>query len=317
MKICFFTEGRYSGKIPRDNPSRTDQAWICALNADHYYLYDLPKENYDLGIFIIPKKCEDGNFDLTIWKETHFAKLKERLKLVAFMQEGHHIGWQDLRIQTQIEYIDFLNNCNILYCHNEYDKKYYLGLFLGKDVRVLPSLIIEDAIPKDHLSKPFDRSGIMINGNWTSWYSAQDSYFIAQEFNCDIYAPSMGRKQEDEDYIDSIKYLNYRNWSDWMVELSRRKYAVNLMRTIAANTFSLNCAALGIPCLGWNTADCQKICFPELSANMGDLQEIRRLAKHLYTNKLFYDHVSAYAIKSWNDNYSEEKFLEKFYEEFE
>jgi hypothetical protein len=32
MKIAFFTEGGYQGKIFRDNPNmRTDLAWICAL----------------------------------------------------------------------------------------------------------------------------------------------------------------------------------------------------------------------------------------------------------------------------------------------
>ena len=37
MKIAFFTEGGYSGKVPRNHPNmRTDVAWICALDATHY-----------------------------------------------------------------------------------------------------------------------------------------------------------------------------------------------------------------------------------------------------------------------------------------
>ena len=36
MKIAFFTEGQYSGYIPREHPNmRTDVAWICALGAQH------------------------------------------------------------------------------------------------------------------------------------------------------------------------------------------------------------------------------------------------------------------------------------------
>ena len=39
MNIAFFTEGGYEGKVPRNNPNmRTDMAWLCALEADHYPL---------------------------------------------------------------------------------------------------------------------------------------------------------------------------------------------------------------------------------------------------------------------------------------
>ena len=33
MKIAFFTEGNYTGKVSRDIDMRTDQAWVCALEA--------------------------------------------------------------------------------------------------------------------------------------------------------------------------------------------------------------------------------------------------------------------------------------------
>jgi len=37
MNIAFFSEAGYIGKVPRDNPNmRTDQAWVCALDAIHY-----------------------------------------------------------------------------------------------------------------------------------------------------------------------------------------------------------------------------------------------------------------------------------------
>ena len=41
MKIAFFTEMGFQGKIPRNHPNmRTEFAWIVALNADHYNLKD-------------------------------------------------------------------------------------------------------------------------------------------------------------------------------------------------------------------------------------------------------------------------------------
>ena len=34
MKIEFFSEAGYQGKVSIDNPNiRTDMAWVCALNA--------------------------------------------------------------------------------------------------------------------------------------------------------------------------------------------------------------------------------------------------------------------------------------------
>ena len=58
MKIAFFTEGNWSGKVPRNNPNmRTEMAWMCALEADHYNIHGGSIQGeYDLGICIIPKK---------------------------------------------------------------------------------------------------------------------------------------------------------------------------------------------------------------------------------------------------------------------
>ena len=37
MKIAFFTEGGWQGKVPRNHPNmRTEMAWMCALDATHY-----------------------------------------------------------------------------------------------------------------------------------------------------------------------------------------------------------------------------------------------------------------------------------------
>ena len=57
MKVAFFTEGGYQGKIPRNELNmRTDLAWICSLEADHWGINQPPNQQYDLGIVIIPKK---------------------------------------------------------------------------------------------------------------------------------------------------------------------------------------------------------------------------------------------------------------------
>ena len=152
----------------------------------------------------------------------------------------------------------------------------------------------------------------MIGGNWCSWYSGQDSYVIAQEFKERIYAPSMGRKQKNEESIFDLYHIDYELWSKWMESLNGCKYAVHLMRTWAAGTFSLNCAYLGIPCIGYNQLDTQRICFPELSVELGDLRTARQKAKHLKENQEFYRYCSEYAKKAYWDNFREEVFINKF-----
>ena len=52
MKVAFFTEMGFTGKVPRDNPNmRTEFAWMCALEADHYNINsDSINSYYDIGV---------------------------------------------------------------------------------------------------------------------------------------------------------------------------------------------------------------------------------------------------------------------------
>ena len=57
MKVAFFTEMGFNGKIDRKHPNmRTEFAWMCSLEADQYNINDAPQQYYQLGIVIIPKK---------------------------------------------------------------------------------------------------------------------------------------------------------------------------------------------------------------------------------------------------------------------
>ena len=86
MKIAFFTEATFKGKINRNfNNMRTEYAWYVALNSDHYNLNKQPNQHYDLGIVIIPK--QNPSFDL--------SKIKQYCDKVAVMQEGPNLYWQD------------------------------------------------------------------------------------------------------------------------------------------------------------------------------------------------------------------------------
>ena len=61
-RVAWFTEGGWSGKIPRDfKGMRNDSAWMCVLDATHYPINSIHNitEKYDLGIVTIPKKNID------------------------------------------------------------------------------------------------------------------------------------------------------------------------------------------------------------------------------------------------------------------
>ena len=70
--------------------------------------------------------------------------------------------------------------------------------------------------------------------------------------------------------------------------LSTFKYAVHLMPTVAAGTFSLNCAYFGIPCIGNIKVDTQRFCHPDLSVAVDDVSKARTLAHRLQNDSDFY-----------------------------
>jgi len=102
------------------------------------------------------------------------------------------------------------------------------------------------------------------------------------------------------------------DWTYWVAELSKRTYGVHLMRTHAAGTFALNCAYLGIPCIGYEGLDTQEICHPLTTVKVGDLERAKELAHKLKTVPNFYKLCSDTAIKRYNNEYTEEKWLTRF-----
>jgi len=298
MEVAFFTEMSFRGKVPRTHDNmRTEFAWMVALNADHYNINSAHQISYetkiDLGIVIIPKKNPNFNLD----------SIKSVCDKVAVMQEGPHWYFQDYTLDKQIEYFNTLTSADIIFVHNKLDKEYYEGLTKHADVRVMPSLMIEDAIGE---VKDLQREGVIIGGNFVSWYGGFDSYVIASEEFDEVYAPSMGRKIDGEEQM--VKLLPYMSWKEWIHKLNEFKIGVHLMRTHAAGTFALNCAYLGIPCIGYKGLDTQEICHPDLTVKVGDLQHARELIKELNNNTEFYKVCSQQAKTLYSKHYSELNF---------
>lgn len=294
MEVAFFTEMGFNGKVPRThNNMRTEFAWMVALNADHYNINQTPNKKYDLGITIIPKN--NPQFDL--------KKLKQYCGKVAVMQEGPHWYFQDYSLEKQINYFNTLTFADIIFVHNNSDKKYYSGLTEHKDIRVMKSLMIEDAVGE---LKEVERKGVIIGGNFVSWYGGFDSYIVASSQYDKVFAPSMGRKQEGEEQMLSL--LPYMSWKEWIHKLNEFKIGVHLMRTHAAGTFALNCAFLGIPCIGYRGLDTQEICHPDLTVDIGDLTQAKKLLERLKNDEEFYLKACYTAQNNHLEYYHENKF---------
>ena len=297
MKVAFFSETGNNQKYPRDFPnSRTEVAWCLALDAPMCALDVHPGEQFDLGIVIIPKTNPNVSLDF----------IRKSCDKVSVMQEGPHWYFQDYEIDKQFHYYNTLMEADWVYCHNKSDVNYYVGLGC-KDVRVMRSLMI----PEGLIQRSEWGDATIIGGNFVSWYGGFDSYIVAREIGDPITAPSMGRKQEQEDAIEDIQYLPYMNWREWINCLSQYNIGIHLMRTHAAGTFAMNCAFHGIPCIGYKGLDTQDTCHPLTTVKVGDLDHAVEIADMLNRNK-FYNMCSKTSREMFERFYTEETWLENW-----
>lgn len=307
MKIAFVSELPFVGQVPRNHSNmRTEFAWMCALQAHHFPIFQESITGFwDLLIIILPKKNIDKLTHIDLYK-----KYKTYANKVAIMQEGPHWYFQDYKLNEQIWFYNCLTSADILYVHNKLDEPYYKGLTNHKDIRVMQSLMIEEAINKQSITPINNRSGVIIGGNFVNWYGGFDSYILASEISNEVYCPSMGRKQSGEEEL--VRHLPYLNWTDWITNLSKFKYAIHLMRTHAAGTFALNCSYLGIPCIGYKGLDTQETLHPNLTIEVGNLVKGKELIKRLKEDENFYMEQSNITLEKYKNSYDEQSFLKKF-----
>jgi len=320
MKIAFFTENPFYGTPNKGHKNmRTDMAWLVGLDAVNVPIHhlsdqfceeqDLKENSFDIGIVIIPKTHVSK-----IWKRLGEDSLINKLcSKVGYMQEGPNWYWQNWSAIDQINYINTLTDADFILCHNEEDQVYYTGLIPDVPIRILPSLMVDSAL--EYIINPLspeERSNIILGGTFCSWYGGMDSFVVASSVDGgDIYAPSMGRKGDDEALVQGIEFLPYLEWLNWIKTLNNFKYGIHLMRTYAAGTFALNCAYLGIPCIGYESLDTQRKCHPNLTVKEGDLSTARLFLNKLNSDPGFYREQSAIAKENYNTYFSEKVFRKK------
>ncbi len=315
VKICFYTEMEMVGKIPDDfSNMRTEFAWMNTLNATHIPLRNLCAQEgldnqFDLGIFIIPKNV-DNIFNIDI---VSLARLQ--CKKVAFMQEGPSWYFQSLDIQKMFWFHSVMQSCDFCLAHNQIDADYYEGL-LNIKCYINPTLMVDTPLKELIIKKSNQRNHIMIGGNLGNWYGGFNSLIAAsssipdgREDEFQLWMPSMGKMSKMETYIEGLNHLPYVDWKNWIYSLNNFKYAIHLNPNNIGGTFSLNCAYLGIPCIGNIETNTQRLCFPDLSVKSTDIKGAVQLLRELINNEDFYSKIIEKAKVQYQWYFSKDAYI--------
>jgi hypothetical protein len=322
MKIAFITEMAFVGNVPINYPNmRTEFAWMYALDADHYNIQSIASDknlvDYDVVFVIFPKgktflssegtKLIDGINPASLLLDQSIVEiLKERgNKKIYYIQEGPHWWFNDYEIVDQIKFYNFLSNTDGIFAHNLSDVNYYRGMFKNKKVEIIHSLMIEYLI-KD--IQPQTEDKVIIGGNFARWYGGFESYIVASQFGLPIWGQDSHAKRNQEELIDNLNHFPRMMWFEWMKEVSKFKYGVHLMPTVAAGTFSLNCAYFGIPVIGNKQVDTQRLLHPHLSVDVFDIESAMLLVEML-KDPSFYKKKSEEARDNYQTIYTKEVWL--------
>lgn len=311
MKIAWVSEMSFVGKIDKDNDNlKSDVALICSADAYHFTINQPMYASMFNDFDFIMVNCTRAFFT-----NTHFInlipELKRRGKKIGFFQEKAINEWHDWEMREQVEYIKTMKLIDAYFVSNQRDMPYYQHYCPQAKIFWQKSPInLEKAqqyiVPKDK------RRGIMIGGTFSKWYNGMTSLEIANDYNDIKVFPRMGRfKNEEVLYYGEISnsptyVLQYSNFDTWIKTLATFKYGIHCMPTYAAGSFHTNCAALGIPCIGSEEIDTQRILFPDLSIHtFRDIEKGKELLKRLSIDENFYNEVVTKAlnkVKEWDIN---------------
>lgn len=328
MKIAFLSESPYTGKYPAQFDNiRTEIAWQIALDADHFNIYNSVYDilnnkttvaGYDHVFIIFPKgrvflsaeglSIMKANNPVSDMLHSNFVSaLKTVNSKVHFVQEGPHWWFNDYAVDDQIYFYNMISQFDSIFAHNKCDVNYYKGLFPTMQVQTIGTLMFDDLL-KDVIPTKEDK--VIIGGNFAHWYGGFESYIVASGLGLPIWTQTSHATREFENSIANLTHLPRLSWLDWMRALSEFKYAVHLMPTVAAGTFSLNCAYFGIACIGNRELDTQRICHPALSVDIADVKTANELMYRLKTDDKFYEDCSTYAKNAYDTHYSVEVWKE-------
>tara|TARA_B110000211_G_scaffold231640_1_gene293573 strand:- start:380 stop:1342 length:963 start_codon:yes stop_codon:yes gene_type:complete len=317
MNHFFCTELGFEGKINKSFTNlRALETWIKLLDAKHLNIYQTlnGSSTYEGICWLVIPKGHSHIPNHPLESVDIVKNLKTKFKKVYCIQEGETTWWSSNSTHTQIWIYNQFSQSDRIYTQNTYDQKYLRGLFPDREIFIIRS-VMDPSILKTISPLPKQNKAI-IAGPFTNEYLGFNSNLIFQFCGIPVDIPPMGQSRmpkDSWDLSDSVgaNYLDYKMWEEWMVNLSQYKYAMFMVNTIGAATFPLNCGFFGIPCVGDNRADTQKLIFPDLSVNYLDYELALKLTKQLVDDKIFYKDISQKSIELYNKHFNVSIFKEK------
>ena len=326
MNIKYVTsEMGFEGKFSKDYPyMRVFETQIYFLDAQHIPLSNILQDNkvYSGDLWWnIGKGGFDKPYISFVYNNFHNTVdlLKEKFDNVYIYQDGEIGWWNQVDVRLQVWWFNQLNSSDKIFVPNETDVNFYRGLFPNKRIGVMRSVMTDEGLNKSMFVEREDKA--IISGPCTYEYNGFPQILLASNLDIPIDIPPMGEDRMPLDSRDmaenmGVNYLEYMTWIEWMYNLSRYSYGFMLMNATAAGSFALNCAYHGIPCVGDKKADTQRILFPELSVDTFEIGNALDIVNKLKKDRTFYRDISQKAIEIYNEEFSQEKYLEILNKDF-
>lgn len=310
------TEMGFEGYLPLNYSNlRVLETQLLFLEAYHLPIQKALKNKYEGDLlYNIGKGNLEKPYISHLYNNHHnvVLELKQNFENVYIYQDGEIGWWNQVDVKLQTWWYNQLSSSDGILVPNSTDIPFYKGIFPNKKIKVIRSVMTDEGLDKNKFKPQENR--VILNGPLTTEYNGFPQVIIAHNTDMEIDIPPMGESRMPKDSWDmasnlGINYLKYMPWVDWMYNLSRYKIGYMLVPAMASGSFALNCAYLGIPCIGDKRADTQNILFPDLAVDVFDNQKALELTLKLKNDKEFYNHCSNTALRLYKEEFTKEKML--------
>ena len=238
--------------------------------------------------------------------------LQEKFEGVYIYQDGEIGWWNQVDTRLQAWWYNQLRAANGILVPNSTDIPFYKGLFPDKEIKVIRSVMTDEGLDKTKFKPQENRT--IVTGPLTREYNGFSQLLLAHNLDMPVDIPPMGESRMPKDSWEmannlGVNYLQYMSWAEWMYNLSRYKVGYMMSAATASGSFALNCAYLGIPCIGDKRADTQSILFPDLAVDVFDNQKALELTFKLKNDLDFYIEVSNKAKRLYKKEFTKDKML--------
>lgn len=313
------SEMGFEGIFPANYPHlRVLETQLKFLDTYHIPIFKLLTDNKTYNgdlLYNIGKGGFDKDYIKHLYKNFNnvVELLQNKFNKVYIYQDGEIGWWNQVDVRLQVWWYNQLQTADGICIPNSTDIDFYKGLFPNSDIRIIRSVMTDEGLDKNQFKPKSDK--VIINGPLTAEYNGFSQIIIAHNTGLQIDIPPMGQSKMPSDSWDmadnlGVNYLPYMSWIDWIYNLNQYKIGYMLGPSMASGSFALNCAYLGIPCIGYKKADTQRLLFPDLAIDVYDNKKAIELTLRLQNDLDFYQEVSTKAKSIFSKEFTKEKMIQ-------